>query len=152
MWLLFVYNLHIFCVFRISPSKRCCHFKANSKVNKVQHVHPLIIACFFECRLNFHRIVCGLTAQTPHKQWWWTTDWLRTTEQQPPYHRLVRHKGTTAFVSHSVCLISRRFATLYWHRKRFICTFLNRAIENKNIYLKYCLCCLIKKLNKIYIG
>lgn len=145
LWLLFVYNLHIFCVFRISPSKRCCHFKANSKVNKVQHVHPLIIGCFFECRLNFHRIVCGLTAQTPHKQWWWTTDWLRTTEQQPPYHRLVRHKGTTAFVSHSVCLTSRRIATLYWHRKRFICTFLNRAIENKNIYLKYCRCCLIKK-------
>lgn len=145
LWLLFVYNLHIFCVFRISPSKRCCHFKANSKVNKVQHVHPLIIGCFFECRLNFHRIVCGLTAQTPHKQWWWTTDWLRTTEQPPPYHRLVRHKGTTAFVSHSVCLTSRRIATLYWHRKRFISTFLNRAIENKNIYLKYCRCCLIKK-------
>lgn len=150
LWLLFVYNLHIFCVFRISPSKRCCHFTANSKVNKVQHVHPLIIGCFFECSLNFHRIVCGLTAQTPHKQWWWTTDWLRTTEQQPPYHQTQRNHGIRQPLSLSDQTPDRN--SVLAQKTFYLYIFESCNWKQKYIFKILSLLLNKKKLNKIYIG
>lgn len=148
LWLLFVYNLHIFSCFVVHPRNDVAtsqltvkSIKFNTFTHSSSVVSLSVYWIFIELSVGWQlkRLINNGGRLTD-----WLPEWLRTTEQQPPYHCLVRHKGTTAFVSHSVCLASRRIATLYWHRKRFICTFLNRANENKNIYLKYCRCCLIK--------